>query len=496
MPIEFSCNNCNKMLRVPDGTEGKASQCPACGSVSTIPTRSNLSSIVATSSKVDTPKDKPLDDGLVRVTCPKCQYPLRCQPELMGTKGQCKQCKHIFVIGETSVAAVELTSLVFSCPKCDQLFDGKPEMEGRKGKCHSCGEVFAIKLRQAETESKPIVEKRVQTSAPTPTAAPTTPPANLQIVCGSCKGVMEVSASAAGKNVACPHCQQLLQIPSSSNSTKQPGQSVFDQPESEVFKGIENYASGAAKPTRQENAPFSFGYPSNNSAANNSASTPSYEQPTNYYPPAPYIPIPMQPTPYVDPYAPTAQQSPYPAAPYPPSSYPLAPYGGAAYAPPATTPGSNSAYHSYLENAENEIRQERAQIKGQAAGSLGVARGILIFIGILQILFYTVLLLNSHNEVDKVLSEGGAEVSREWLIMFCYLVYGAYVGIGITFIVLAILIYRFPLFCTVSSLILYILGNLVVLVFDPVFILRGIIFKILVISALVKAINDGAHYHR
>lgn len=167
MPIEFSCNNCNKMLRVPDGTEGKASQCPACGSVGTIPShRGTLSSTVASQAKVDATKDKPLDDGLVRVTCPKCQYPLRCQPELMGTKGQCKQCKHIFVIGETSIAAVELTPLVFSCPKCDQLFDGKPEMEGRKGKCHSCGEVFAIKLRLAEAESKPKVEKQVQTSAP------------------------------------------------------------------------------------------------------------------------------------------------------------------------------------------------------------------------------------------------------------------------------------------------------------------------------------------
>lgn len=494
------------MLRVPDGTEGKASQCPACGSVGTIPShRGTLSSTVASQAKVDATKDKPLDDGLVRVTCPKCQYPLRCQPELMGTKGQCKQCKHIFVIGETSIAAVELTPLVFSCPKCDQLFDGKPEMEGRKGKCHSCGEVFAIKLRLAEAESKPKVEKQVQTSAPdlASSAAVTqsTSPANLQIVCGSCKGVMEVSASAAGKNVACPHCQQLLQIPSSSKSTQQPGQSVFDQPESEVFKGIEIYASEAAMPTRQENSPFSFGYPSSNSAPNNSASTPSYEQPTNYYPPAPYIPIPMQPAAYVDPYAPTAQQSPYPPSPYPaatypPSSYPLAPYGGAAYAPPATTPGSNNAYHSYLENAENEIRQERAQVQGQAAGSLGVARGILIFIGILQILFYTVLFFNSHNEADKVLSEGGAEVSREWLILFGQLVYGAYVGIGITFIVLAILIYRFPLFCTITSLILYILGNLVVIALDPMFILKGIIFKILVISALIKAINDGANYHR
>ncbi len=331
MPIEFTCNNCNKMLRVPEGTEGKDCQCPSCGSVSTIPKVNGSIGADSSTSTAGSASEKPSDDGLIRVTCPKCQYPLRCKPELKGTKGQCKQCKHIFVIGETSVAASEVTALVFSCPKCDQLFDGKPEMEGRKGKCHSCGEVFPIKLRQADSESTAKIEKSVkpasappatqlkpsqskpsqskpsQPNAPTTASASSpTPTSSLQVICGSCQGAMEVPATAVGKTVACPHCQQLLQIPGREVSPSSPKPSIFDQPASSLFDSPSSQPKsgifdGLDVPTTGSNYPS---YP----PVDLYGAPPSY-QPTSY-PPAPY-----QPTSYAPPpspaYAPTSYNSPY-----------------------------------------------------------------------------------------------------------------------------------------------------------------------------------------
>lgn len=38
MPIEFSCSNCFTSIRVPDDSAGKQAQCPACNSVSAVPT--------------------------------------------------------------------------------------------------------------------------------------------------------------------------------------------------------------------------------------------------------------------------------------------------------------------------------------------------------------------------------------------------------------------------------------------------------------------------
>jgi uncharacterized membrane protein len=39
MPIEFRCTHCDRLLRVPDGTEGKDAKCPQCGTIVIIPHR-------------------------------------------------------------------------------------------------------------------------------------------------------------------------------------------------------------------------------------------------------------------------------------------------------------------------------------------------------------------------------------------------------------------------------------------------------------------------
>jgi phage FluMu protein Com len=37
MPIEFRCTHCDRLLRTPDGTEGKEAKCPQCGTLSKVP---------------------------------------------------------------------------------------------------------------------------------------------------------------------------------------------------------------------------------------------------------------------------------------------------------------------------------------------------------------------------------------------------------------------------------------------------------------------------
>lgn len=48
MPIEFRCSSCNKLLRVPDGSEGKKAQCPDCQAILEIP-------VVATEAPTSSP---------------------------------------------------------------------------------------------------------------------------------------------------------------------------------------------------------------------------------------------------------------------------------------------------------------------------------------------------------------------------------------------------------------------------------------------------------
>lgn len=223
MPIEFSCDACNRLLRVPDGSEGSQCECPACQTLLEIP-----------GAEVPILEEAPADQRL-RIECPDCSHMLLCDRTLEGTKGQCKNCELVFLISsdpaKVKASVAQSESLVFSCPKCEQLFDGDRSMKGRKGKCHACGEVFEIKLRKKKKKKKKNrkidlakAPSPTPSNAPAPAAPQAAPPAqapspapaptpNIQLSCFKCQGVMEVPGSAAGQKTACPYCHIELLIP-------------------------------------------------------------------------------------------------------------------------------------------------------------------------------------------------------------------------------------------------------------------------------------------
>lgn len=201
MPIEFTCDACSRLLRVPDGSGGQACQCPICHKVLLIPEAAGVSPAASHRSPTSSsPK--------LKIACPSCGHKLSCAPALLGTTGQCRNCHSIFTIPRDGTPRPAPTdsvfAWVFNCPKCDQLFAGQPEMEGRKGKCHACGQVFAIALKPAGEPTPP---------ATTTTIAPSLPQGSIRFACRHCQGVMEVPGNTAGRTTQCPYCQQLLKIP-------------------------------------------------------------------------------------------------------------------------------------------------------------------------------------------------------------------------------------------------------------------------------------------
>ncbi|MCA9132269.1 MAG: hypothetical protein KDA45_03915 [Planctomycetales bacterium] len=248
MPIEFACESCTKLLRVPDGSGGRSCECPACGALLEIPDPAAITKVEVRRATAEA------DEALHKIPCPKCHLELVCPASLLGTKGQCRHCKYIFLISDTpgsAGTAVEAlaSGWIFRCPSCNQLFEGQPEMRGRKGKCHACGEVFAIELQPAE---KPELDTQFTAGRVSPdggssaSAKPASPrsaarqlakqqPANFRpreratsqfsstatqrLTCTKCGGLMEVPAAAGGQPTACPYCQQRLLIPHVDAST-------------------------------------------------------------------------------------------------------------------------------------------------------------------------------------------------------------------------------------------------------------------------------------
>ncbi len=491
MPIEFSCTSCNKLLRVPDGTEGKTCQCPACDNVGVIPDLRPAREVTASANSSNPVDDLP--DGLVRVTCPKCQYPLRCKSELLGTKGQCKQCKHIFTIGDNKIVAEDVTAMIFSCPKCDQLFDGKPEMEGRKGKCHACGEVFHIKLRAAnanttksdKSATEPMPTSKAQ-AAPQTTSRASTPsrqgtsstsnsaqagkntaqpkkpveaaPTKLQVICGSCQGMMQVPTSSAGKKVTCPHCSQLLQVPG--GDSKQSGGSIFDQNEDEVFGVLDNSSSGSS-------SPFSFG--SNSPSPN--YNTPTYPASSGsgnygYTPPMPYVPVPN----------------------YPPAPTPYA--GPTTYSAPDPYAPTTSAYQ-YLSSAESELRQEKSLSRNNASHNLLAARVILFCLAAVHFMIVMVAVLIVNAGINRYLRQN-ADVNREELVVGTVIVIGAYGFVTLSLLVCGFLIRTLPLLSSIIPLVLYV-PLAILLNIGDLNVVR-LTIDLASVCAMLKVLFDGINY--
>ena len=275
MPIEFKCESCSKLLRVPEGSGGKQCQCPGCSALLNIP-----------SDRAATPVTSPAANSggsviALCIPCPKCKHELICDPSLVGTKGQCRNCKHIFVISDlpsnAAPSAEQTIHWVFSCPKCSQLFEGNEAMRGRRGKCHVCGEVFAIEVRVADAtrgeksshlpssfddddltlgvlpnevaatrESVPRTRPQAKPAASSGTAASRENLPPIQFNCASCAGRMEVPGAAARQLTHCPHCNRQLTIPATSRPT--PDSLAANDPWADFSFGSATYPTPPAHP--------------------------------------------------------------------------------------------------------------------------------------------------------------------------------------------------------------------------------------------------------
>jgi len=157
-------------------------------------------------------------------------------------------------------------------------------------------------------------------------------------------------------------------------------------------------------------------------------------------------------------------------------------------------------------------------LKKQARGkNLTRARVALVLAGILIAILGIFNYLSAERQIDdiikKELVKGGVhhvpdtpeirefkESSLRVLKLFCY----GMVGIAVILLVFAILVYKFPLFCTVGGLILYIGFHLTVaflLAQDEgasalAFLVSGFWWKIIIIGGLISGIRSAIAYSR
>jgi hypothetical protein len=141
--------------------------------------------------------------------------------------------------------------------------------------------------------------------------------------------------------------------------------------------------------------------------------------------------------------------------------------------------------------------------------TLGGARSILFVIGVLTLLLNGFLFANATSEVqeafDKEIKGMGPGVVvdqakladlQQGAVRSVRVIYGGAIALGVVFCVCGVLVTRYPVPVTVTSLVLYIGAAAVFGFLDPQSLARGIAGKAFVLFGLFKAVQAALAYQK
>jgi len=141
---------------------------------------------------------------------------------------------------------------------------------------------------------------------------------------------------------------------------------------------------------------------------------------------------------------------------------------------------------------------------------LNVARGIMFAVGILTIVINLAQFANVDTEIDKQLDQEAAKIIQQGRMIdqvkfaeikqaakrVGHLIMYGVIGLGALYIVFGLLIWRFPVPITIIALTIYVGSAVVFAILAPETLLAGLVFKVIVIIALVKAVQAAIAYQK
>ncbi len=122
---------------------------------------------------------------------------------------------------------------------------------------------------------------------------------------------------------------------------------------------------------------------------------------------------------------------------------------------------------------------------------LGKTRNILLIIGVLTLLMNGIMFANSRTEVANA-GVGPADFER--VLAVVYLIYGAGMALGAFFVLAGIFVKKYPVPLTITSFILYVGSVAGFGMLDPTSLVRGIIFKVIIVVSLAKSVQTAWAY--
>jgi len=161
-----------------------------------------------------------------------------------------------------------------------------------------------------------------------------------------------------------------------------------------------------------------------------------------------------------------------------------------------------------MENMTNEDEELGSLAQEVRKKSLGQAKGIMIFIGVITLGANVFVGAMSESlvrtEIDKevkIIQNSGQEVDMEYVEEIVsastrqlQLISALFTALGVAFIVMGFAIYKAPVGITIAALILYLGGQAITAFLDPTMIIRGVLIKIIIVVLLVKSVSAAIAY--
>ena len=141
---------------------------------------------------------------------------------------------------------------------------------------------------------------------------------------------------------------------------------------------------------------------------------------------------------------------------------------------------------------------------GQAArtNQLKAARWIMIVVGVLSVALNGFVFVNAKSQIDKEvrqLERQGLQVDPvavQELLFQNQIIFGVGMALGVVFIVLGVLVYQFPVPCTVLGLVLYVGAQIGFGMLAPEMLAKGLIMKIIITVALFRSVASAVAYQK
>lgn len=139
---------------------------------------------------------------------------------------------------------------------------------------------------------------------------------------------------------------------------------------------------------------------------------------------------------------------------------------------------------------------------GQAArgNQLNMARGILFMVGLLTVAVNGFMFVNVRKGVDDEINklvQQGLQVDQSAvasIVLENQVIFGVGASLGALFIILGAMVTQFPVACTVSGLVVYVIANLGFGIIDPATLTSGIVIKMLVAAGLYQGMKSAFAY--